>query len=105
MNESEFEDIAVRIYDEKSSDSDVNVCTYDQGGLGDSLAHLLANGIELSVTVVEARDGGHPLVTQATADPDRVHSERDSGSSSVRQAIALSAGGVAVWSAPVGQAD
>lgn len=105
MNESEFEGIAVRIYDENSSDSDVKVCTYDQGGLDDSLAHLLADGIGLSVTVVEARDGGHPLVTQATADTDRVHSERDSGSSSVRQALALPAGGVAVWSAPVGQAD
>ncbi|QEF96833.1 Cyclic di-GMP phosphodiesterase response regulator RpfG [Stieleria maiorica] len=83
----------------------VKVCTYDQGTLDGSLAHILAEGIGLSVTVVEARQGGHPLVVQATADPHRVHTEITTGSSTVRQALALPAGGVAVWSAPTDQAD
>ena len=84
--------------------SNVKVCTYAQGGLDNSLAHLLAAGIGLSVTVVEARDGGHPLVVQATADPHRVHTEDAPESATVRQALALPAGGVAVWSAPSDQA-
>ncbi|MCA9135189.1 MAG: HD-GYP domain-containing protein [Planctomycetales bacterium] len=78
---------------------------YDPGGLDGSLAHLLSAGIGISVTVVEARDGGHPLVIQAKSDPDRVHTEPVNDSASVRQALALPAGGIAVWSSPVDQAE
>ncbi|QDV87713.1 HD-GYP domain-containing protein [Planctomycetes bacterium TBK1r] len=89
----------------ETASSIVKVCTYDQGGLDGSLAHILAEGIGLSVTVVEARDGGHPLVVQATSDPHRVHTEQASGAATVRQALALPAGGIAVWSAPADHAE
>ncbi|WP_182868039.1 HD-GYP domain-containing protein [Rhodopirellula sp. JC639] len=95
----------IRETTDDGSAATVKVCTYDQGTLDGSLAHILAQGIGLSVTVVEARQGGHPLVVQATADPHRVHTENTSGCSTVRQALALPAGGVAVWSAPTDQAD
>lgn len=83
----------------------LNLYANDSGGLDGSLAHLLAEGIGASVTVVEARDGGHPLVTQAKAEPHRVHTERPADATSVRQALALPAGGIAVWSSPVDHAD
>ena len=105
MNRSDLDNEALKSVNEKPTRSDVEVCSYDQGGLDGSLAHILADGIGLSVTVAGACDGGHPLVIQATADPNRVHTETAPDSATVRQALALPAGGVAVWSSPTGQAQ
>lgn len=80
-------------------------CQSNQGGLDGSLAQILAVGIGLEVTVVEAREEGHPLVLKAKDDPQTVHTGEISDSPNVRQALALPAGGVAVWSAPANQAD
>lgn len=77
----------------------------EQGGLDGSLARILTEGIGVSVTVVKARQGGHPLVTQAQAEPNRVHTENVADATAVRQALALPAGGIAVWCAPVEQSE
>ena len=69
-------------------------CQSNQGGLDGSLAQILAAGIGLEVTVVEAREEGHPLVLKAKGAPHTVHTDELMDSPSVRQALALPAGGV-----------
>lgn len=105
MNQPDKDDLMFAGCGELDGTSEVKVCTYDQGGLDGTLAHILADGIGRSVTVVEARDGGHPLLMRARAEAQRVHTESVPGSGTVRQALALPAGGVAVWSSPADQAS